>query len=172
MAGRRLLTLPLEETFVHVCLHTALGDWPPRLVPMRDVAQIALTSDLDLGRVHEIASAWRATAPMAWSITQVWETFGLPEHPLAEWARDYAPTRREQRALALYMSADRSYASMAFASTRVVPGLAAKLAYLRALALPERDYVADRERNYLGRWRHAIRLALTGISGRKSEATR
>ena len=127
---------------------------------MRDVAQIALTGDLDLGRVHEIASAWRATAPMAWSINHVWETFGLPAHPLAEWARGYVPTRREQQALALYMSTDRSYARMALASTRVVPGFVSKLAYLRALGLPSREYVADRERNYRRRWRHAARIAL------------
>ncbi|HUP72469.1 MAG TPA: hypothetical protein VM282_05430, partial [Acidimicrobiales bacterium] len=160
MAGRKLFTMRLEETFVHVCLHTALGDWPPRLVPMRDVAQIAVAGELDLGRVHELAQAWRATAPMAWSINHVWGTFGLPPHPLAEWARGYVPTRREQRALALYMSTDRSYASMALASTRVVPGVVAKLAYLRALGLPKREYVADRERNYLRRWRHATRIAL------------
>jgi hypothetical protein len=71
--------------------------------------------------------------------------------------------------LALYMSADRSYAKMALASTRVVPGLAGKLAYVRALALPSRQYVADRERNYLRRWRHATHLALGRTStGRTS----
>lgn len=180
MAGRTLDTLPLEETFVHVCLHTALGDWPPRLVPMRDVAQIAFAGELDVARVHEIARAWRATAPMAWSIGHVWEAFGLPAHPLAEWACGYVPTRRERRALALYMSTDRSYAKMALASTRVVPGLAGKLAYVRALAFPSRQYVADRERNYLRRWRHATRLALgrtgtgrtgTGRTDSRGEAT-
>src|SRR5687768_11523050 len=174
MAGRRLLTLPLEEAFVHVCLHTALGDWPPRLAPMRDVAQIALAGELGLGRVHDLAQAWRATAPMAWSLNHVWETFGLPAHPLAEWARDYVPTRQEQHALALYMSTDRSYARMALASTRVVPGFVAKLAYLRALGLPKREYLADRERNYFGRWRHATRLALRrpDIRGSEPGATR
>ncbi|MEO8692731.1 MAG: nucleotidyltransferase family protein [Acidimicrobiales bacterium] len=172
MAGRTLVTMPLEETFVHVCLHTALGDWPPRLVPMRDVAQIAGIDALDLDRVHELARRWRATAPMAWSILRVWDTFGLPTHPLAEWARSYVPTRREQRGLALYMSSDRSYASMALASTRVVPGLFAKAAYLRALAVPSRTYVADRERTYRGRWHHATQLALrrTKSSSREQEA--
>jgi hypothetical protein len=173
VAGRTLDTLPLEETFVHVCLHTALGDWPPRLVPMRDVAQIATSATIDLTRVHELARLWRVTAPMAWSIEHVWATFGLPPHALADWARCYVPTRREQRSLELYMRADRSYASMALASTRDIHGLAAKLAYLRALALPERGYVADRERNYFGRWRHAVRLAAewAGIRGDKSGST-
>jgi hypothetical protein len=170
MAGRVLDTLPLEETFVHVCLHTALGDWPPRLVPMRDVAQIAHYGEVDVDRVHHLARVWRATAPMAWSIDHVWTTFGLPAHPLAEWARGYVPTRREQRALALYMSTDRSYAAMALASTRVVPGFVAKLAYLRALSLPKREYVADRERNYFGRWRHATRLILGRSDPREREA--
>ena len=139
---------------------------------MRDVAQIAAADTIDLERVHQLARSWRVTAPVAWSIDHVWATFALPPHPLAAWARGYVPTRREEHWLALYMSDDRSYASMALASTRAVPGLAAKLAYLRALALPERDYVADRERNYLGRWRHATRLALERIGGRKSKSTR
>lgn len=141
---------------------------------MRDVAQIALAGELDIARVHEIARNWRATAPMAWSIGHVWEAFGLPANPLADWARGYVPTRRERRALALYMSTDRSYAKMALASTRVVPGIVAKLAYVRALALPSRQYVADRERNYLRRWRHATRLALgrTDPRGLDSEVTR
>jgi hypothetical protein len=160
MAGRNVATLPLEETFVHVCLHTALGDWPPRLVPMRDVAQLALSGRLDEDRVHHIARSWRANAPMAWSIAHVWDAFGLPPHQLHEWARSYVPTRYEKQALSLYMSPERNYASMALASTRVVPGLFGKIAYLRALALPKRSYVGDRERSYRGRWRHALQVAL------------
>ena len=173
MAGRALDTMPIEETFVHVCLHTALGDWPPRLVPMRDVAEIANGGALDLTRVHEIALSWRVTAPMAWSIDHVWSTFGLPPHPLEQWARGYVPTRRERQALSLYMSTDRSYSSMALASTRVVPGIGAKFAYMRALAVPERKYVSDREHNYFSRWRHAARLLVhrAGDGGGKSEAT-
>jgi hypothetical protein len=68
------------------------------------------------------------------------------------------------------MSPDRSYSSMALASTRVVPGIGAKLAYVRALALPERGYVADRERNYVGRWRHAARLARRGARSGRGES--
>ena len=159
LAGRLLDTLPAEETFVHVCLHTALGDWPPRLVPMRDVAQMLTTPSLDLDRVRELATTWRVNAPLAWSIDYVWRTFALPPHPLVAWAQSYQPTAAERRRLALYMSPHRSYPRMALASTRVVPGITAKLAYLRALAMPERDYVLARERNYVARWRHAAHVA-------------
>lgn len=172
MAGRNLATLPLEETFVHVCLHTALGDWPPRLVPMRDVAQLAFSGQLDEARVHQIARSWRATAPMAWSLVHVWENFCLPPHPLHTWAKDYRPTRQERHSLALYMSEERNYASMALAATRVVPGFFAKLAYLRALALPKRSYVTNRERSYRGRWRHALQVGVHSVLSKSRRAGR
>lgn len=159
IGGRRLSRLAPEEAFLHACYHAVLGSKVTRLVPQRDVAQMLLTVELDLDRVHRLAGEWRGRAVVARAVSDAWRSLALPDDaPLAVWAAEYAASRAELRALRVYLGERRSYAAQAAAAVAAVPGWRAKAAYLRALLLPGRDYLASREGTYRGRLRHGVDL--------------
>ena len=60
VGGRALPVLSREHRFLHACFHAALGDAEPRLVALRDVAQMLLMTDLDADRARDTAQHWRA----------------------------------------------------------------------------------------------------------------
>ena len=151
-------TLNTETAFVHAAMHASLGDSPPRLVPLRDVAQIAFSDGFDADAALAIAERWQVRAPVAFAIRTAARTFDLPAHPLIEWAQSYTPHRREARALALYLGPKRNSQSLALASAQFVPGIRGKVAYLTSLALPRRDYLAERDGSYRARLQHAWKL--------------
>lgn len=169
VGGRKLPMLGAEERFLHACYHAALGNCPPRLVPLRDVAQILLETRLDHARVHRLTDAWSGQAVVARAVSLAWTTFALADAvPLSVWAREYQPSTRERRALATYLRPDRSYSAKALASLRVIPGPAAKTAFLRALLLPERSAVARYEDGYAGWWRRGRRSLRAARQGGRS----
>lgn len=169
IAGQECLGLGREERFVHACFHVALGDRNPRLVPQRDVAQILLTTELDLGRVRELARQWRAEVVVARAVSLTWTTFGLPyDTELAVWAAAYASDRREKRWMRAYDENHGSWSSESLVALEAVPGLWAKGAYVCALVLPERSYVRRRgDRGHLERWRRGLRLLRRGVDDEK-----
>ena len=158
IAGRVLHRLAPEEAFLHACYHAALGGRVARLVPQRDMAQMLLTTDVDLDRVHHLAEAWRGRAVVAHAVAGAWQTLTLADHPLARWAEQYVPAPPERRALALYLGHRRSYARQTAMAVGAVPGWGPKAVYLRALVAPSRDYLATRERTYWRRIRRGLAL--------------
>jgi hypothetical protein len=163
LGGRILYGLGAEHRFLHACFHAALGDVPPRLAALRDVAQLALTTSLDSQRVVEIARQWRAGLVVATAVTTAWQTLGLSTSvPLTSWASDYVPTTFERRSLQSYTSPEHSYAGEAVAGLRALP-FPDRAAYVRALVLPQRRFLAGR-RGYLQRFAKGVRL----IAGRGS----
>ena len=42
LGGEELEALPMPQRLLHACYAAALGDWPPRLMSLRDVAQLVL----------------------------------------------------------------------------------------------------------------------------------
>ena len=65
LAGRPVRALDAECRFLHACFHAALGNAAPRLVPLRDVAQMLLFGGLDMDRVDRLMRAWQAEAVVA-----------------------------------------------------------------------------------------------------------
>ncbi|MGH8900389.1 MAG: nucleotidyltransferase family protein [Egibacteraceae bacterium] len=161
LGGRDLRTLDRELSFLMACYHAALGDSTPRLVPLRDVAQLLLAHDLDLERVAELARSWRAEAVVARAVRCAWRTLRLRPTGMSTWAEEYRFTREERRALDVYVGQSRCFAGMAIRSLRVIPRPADKAAYLRGVLFPQRAAVAYYERGYDGWWRRGIR-ALRG----------
>ncbi|HEV2068511.1 MAG TPA: nucleotidyltransferase family protein [Acidimicrobiales bacterium] len=156
LAGRSLAALAPEDRFLHACHHAVLGQQPPRLVPLRDVAQMTLSPSLDEEQVRARCREWRAEAVVAEAVRCTWDSLKIDTSTsLSLWARSYRPTRRERSALRSYAGAG-TYSAKALASVRVIPGLRGKAAYVSALAFPQARYVRNRHGGRLRRWGHAI----------------
>lgn len=156
LAGRSMTALAPEDRFLHACHHAVLGQQPPRLVPMRDVAQMALSPSLDEDQLRARCREWRAEAVVAEAVRSAWDRLHIATSTsLSLWAASYRPTRRERSALRSYAGCG-TYSAKALASARVVPGLRGKAAYISALAFPQAQYVRNRHGGRLTRWRHAV----------------
>ena len=158
LATRSLRALRSEHRFLNACYHAVLGNTPPRLVPLRDVAQLLLHSDVDVDEVRRLAERWRAEAVVAEAVRCSWETLALADaNALSFWAQHYEPEPWERRALSVYQRPDTGYAARSLASVNMIQGMSNKLAYLRALTFPERDYLEGRHRSFPERWRRGLR---------------
>ena len=159
IGDRRLSRLAAEEAFLHACYHAVLGSRVARLVPQRDLAQMLLTTEVDLDRIHHLVAAWRGRAVMARAVAGAWRSFALADdHALAVWTAGYDAGPAERRAMSVYLGDRRSYAGQAAAAVTAVPGWGGKAAYLRAVVFPRRGYLAEREGSYRRRLRHGLQL--------------
>jgi hypothetical protein len=158
VGGRTLMALSAPHRFLHACYHAALGDWPLRLGSLRDVAQ--LSSDPS---VIELATSWGVQAVVAAAVSDSTRLLGLPvSGAVRTWAASYVPTRREEHWLGLHTQANKTFAAQAMATLPVLPGVRDKVAYLRALVLPDAGYTGSRHRSALSRLGYGVREALRG----------
>jgi hypothetical protein len=161
IGGVGLHGLDPETCFLGLCYHAALGEAVPRLLPLRDVAQIMTRGAIDTGRVLSLARGWRAEAAVARAVSTSVTTLGLePRGTLAEWALEYRADRTATRALSAYTHDGNAYGRQAVAAVRFIPGLTGKAAYVRALVWPDHNYVSGRYRSQWDRWGrsvHAVR---------------
>jgi hypothetical protein len=173
LADRTFPTIDPESRFLDACFHAALRRTEPRLVPIRDVAQMTLLAQLDVDRVRDLCRRWRCGIVVQRAIEITWGTFELASTPeIVRWARAYEPSRFEQRALRSYGAGDDSYARQAVAGLRAVPGIRRKAAYAASLLLPTRDYVRTHEGSYLRRVRRGLRLLLSDLSKQRRDVSR
>jgi hypothetical protein len=158
LAGRPLKGLGKEEQFLHVCMNAAIGNSTPRLIPLRDVAQMLLITDVDLDRVLSLAAAWQVEAVVARAILLAWETLELVDvAPLLTWACRYEPTSAEERTLGLYIGEPRE-GRQALAMLRLISGIRAKASFVRALAFPQNDLLDKVGRGRMEWWRRGLEL--------------
>lgn len=151
--GRALQALGPEERVIASCFHAVLGKAVPRLLSLRDLAQMLVNDAPDAGRVRHLAAAWRCEVVVSAAIVAAWSRFGLDEIPLSAWAAGFEPARSDLHRLSLYAGESRSYARLSIAAIRTVPGVRNKLSYVQAITVPQR--LAD-DRTQLGRWRHGL----------------
>jgi hypothetical protein len=161
IAGDTYPTLTRTHRFLHACLHV-LGDWPHRLVALRDVAQLRLATDLDLDAALEIADRWRCRQVVAYAIAESAAALDLPADPALDWAAAYRGTRFERRSLGAMVGTDRNYPRQMAVALPAVRGVGAKVSYVSALLLPDRSYLAQRDGSYLQRARRAVRTRTSG----------
>lgn len=155
VAGRQITCLELVDAAVHACLHAALGDWPPRLVPMRDVVQFVSDERIDPDALLDRAREWRCLAVVARAVALAQGAYGLPDSSLTRWSAGYRPKRWEHRTIALY-GEGHSYRRQSIAAARFVPGVQAKVTYVRALAFPSSAYLHEREGSLVRRGLRAL----------------
>jgi hypothetical protein len=160
VGGRALHCLDPEARFVHACFHVALGHAEPRVVSLRDVAQVLLHTPLDGDRVRKLCVRWRCAAVVrrAVELTSALLAVDLDATP-AHWVLEARPSSFERRALRSYTGPDRTYASQVVAGIYAVRGVRAKTEYARSLLVPRRTYVEDRDRTYASRLRRGLGLA-------------
>lgn len=150
VGSRPIMALPPEAHFLHSCYQAVVGDVPPRLVRLRDIAQHVLCDTLNSDRVLETARAWAAEGAVAFAVRLSWERLALSDAvPLSVWAHRYTPSRREQRFLAGYRS--RRYAHRALDTLQAIEGVGSKAAFVRAVALPDRAWL-DHHGQHRLRW--------------------
>ena len=145
VAGTTLTGLDDTATLVHACMHAALGWFPPLLLPLRDVAQIASSGTIDWERFATDSDRWRLGTVVRHSFASVERILGvgLPA-PALEAATRLRTTARERRALETYVSGKRSRGGTVRSTFWAVPGLRQKIALARTLALPDRGFLAAR----------------------------
>ncbi len=124
------------------------GDRVARLVALRDVAQMILTTDLDRAEAIGRAERWRADAVVSRAVRLTWSRLSLASHPWSEWATNHQADRFQTRALRAYTSESRSYASQVAAGLSAVRTVPEKVAYMRALLVAEPGHLAARDGSY------------------------
>ena len=159
--GQRLPVLSREHRLAHACMHAALGDAAPRLVALRDIAQLLLATDVDFDATRAACARWRATAVLAYAINAAWHTLELTPDPVSSWASEYVADRYERRSLAAYVGPDRSYARLMIAGIPAVEGIPAKAAYIRALLFTDSEYTARHDGSRVRRLQRAWRSRRT-----------
>lgn len=157
VGGRTLEALGPDERLLHACYHGALGNSPPRLVPLRDIAQLLLGKGIDPDRVLDRAKAWNGRAVVAHAITTAWNALRISDEvALSAWAAKYAPAERERRELKRALSPRYTFAAQAVDAVRVIRAPRDRLAYVAALAFPRRTYLGNRHPGFTARLRHAV----------------
>jgi Uncharacterised nucleotidyltransferase len=163
MLGDRLLRR-LDDTaiFAHACIHASLGHRPPLLLPIRDVAQILTSGEVDWGRLDEWADRWRLRVVFRHALETAVQAIRCSLPPTAEaFLNGGSVGKRERRALEAYVTEKRLRGGKALTSLWAIRGITGKAAYARALVFPDRGFAEFRERktgwaSYLMRWRKPL----------------
>ena len=156
VAGRSLQALSAEGRLLHATYHAVLGDQRPRLVPLRDIAQLALGGAVDWPRLWELMEASSGEPVAARAVTMSWAELRIGDVlAITEWAAHYREQQRASADISAYTSTP-SYAARAFATLGAIPTVRDKLRFLTALLLPESGYVAGRHPSRGGRLRRGV----------------
>ena len=141
IGGRELHGLGPETRLLHACYHAGLGDPEPRYGSVRDLAQMLVTGSHDPQRALWLARSWQAEAIVARGVGLCAALLGFrSDDPVARAVAGYVPTRRERRAIDSYVGANRSFAAKALASIPYIQGAGAKVAFLRAILVPQQGF--------------------------------
>ncbi len=110
LGGHRLQALPPSQQLIHAAYAAVMGDWPPRLAAVRDVAQILLTLDPPFDEVLRFARRWRAEGVLARGVMMAWDVLApSATPPLVTWASSYRLPRLDRLLLAAQTGAGRGY---------------------------------------------------------------
>jgi hypothetical protein len=152
VGGQDLLALGPEERLLHACFEARVGDTKPLLVRLRDIVQLVLTHDLDIGRIEQLSGAWGAQSLVAEAVRRAWTLLGVKDMvPLSAWAAAHPTSRKERRRLLAYHTA-RSRTLISAQTLGAIRPRRAVAGYLRAVALPDRAYLEGHYRGHLNRW--------------------
>jgi hypothetical protein len=163
VAGRTLRALSRPTRFMHACYHAALGDWPPRLSSLRDIAQMLLVTGQNERDLRALTASWGAEAVLAVAVSDAWSLLSIAESTATSvWARVHLPTARDEARLAVYRHGRRTSTAQVVSALPAISRLRDKAAFLHALMLPEAQYREGRHASAIARFRHGIAEARRG----------
>jgi hypothetical protein len=144
LAGFELAGLPMPQRLLHASYAAVLGDWPPRLMSLRDVAELVLRERPPLVEVLLMARRWRCEVVVAQAVVVAWRELQITTRaPIVEWAERYTPSRTERMLLASHEGPARAF-TRHLAALFVLPDMATRLRYGRAIARPQPAYLRAR----------------------------
>lgn len=169
LGGRRVLALSPERRLLHACYGSLLGDRSPRLMTLRDAAQLAARDDLDGDALVAMARRARSEVVVARALRLAGDTLGAgPGWPLWEWAGAYRERPWDRFLLRAYESHGGSNTTTLLSGVLGLRGVADRAAYLIGMTFPSRTYVSARRA--MGRpseWRHGLRELVRAHAGRR-----
>lgn len=155
LGGQRFRRPDDTDLLLHACVHATLGGWPAGRLPLRDVAQIAWRARVDWDALWVRAERWRLGATLALAFRTTRAVLGVDLPPGTERFIRTVPTRRDRRLLEAYTTR-RGAGDMTLSAVRAIDGVRGKAAYLWALLVPRREFMAvrsgDGRPSYLRRW--------------------
>lgn len=157
LAGMSVPILDAAAALLHACYNAALADDPPRLMALRDVAQMVASNESAVDEVMDLARRWRGLSVIRRAFGLVSRHLGarLVETSFSR-ALEGAVPARDRVLLASYRGAGRGYTSQ-LAAIAAIPGVRDRLFYLGALAHPQRAYLKARGLGRVGYVEHALR---------------
>jgi hypothetical protein len=159
VGGVTLSGLGPAATFLHSCYSAVLGDIPPRLSSLRDVAETLPDDESTVEGAIAVAARWRASLVMAIAVRRMCDALRpTGSHPLFEWARRYQPVGAERALVHAHLMPGGTYARRV-AAIAVVPGAGAKWRYARATAWPSREYLDSRNFSWSTHVKRSVRFA-------------
>ena len=136
---------PQTVRFLHACYHAALGNRPPRLSPLRDVAQMALSDRLDWREAVATARRWRGETVVAEALRVARATLRLEvDGGIWRWADHCYGGGLERRALESYRSGTRRQTERTLQAVQALPWRD-RGRYLTAILRPDAAYLAERQ---------------------------
>jgi hypothetical protein len=163
VAGRRLRVLARSARFMHACYHAALGDWPPRLSSLRDVAQMLLVTGQDHVALRHLSSRWRADSVLAAAVRDTWSLLGIGQNVATSvWAQGYTSNIQDEARLAVHRHGNKNSTAQAWSALSAISSLKEKAAFVRALVFPEAQYLNGRHASAIARLRHGVLEARRG----------
>jgi putative nucleotidyltransferase-like protein len=144
LGGRSLPRFDDTMLLLHACLHAALGWRPPRLLPLRDVAQAAWFGEIDWDRLAARARAWRLAAPVQFAFQSLQDKLGVSLPEEATQLMKLKSRRGERQSLDAYTTSRRNRGGTARATLRAIPGPWAKARYIFGLLFPSPQFLDAR----------------------------
>lgn len=148
VGGVSVFALGPQHLFLHACFNVALGDQPVQLRSLRDLILAYERLPVDLAGALEEAAGWGGTAVVQRAGQLLSGVVGPDDNWTSELLRLRVPPR-QRRLLSSYSGSGSAYRRQ-LASLAVIPGASAKARYLRALALPDRDFLDRRNATGVG----------------------
>jgi hypothetical protein len=160
LGGREFQRLGDTPLLAHACIHASLGLGNPLAMTLRDIAQIAASQSIDRHALDEWSNRWH----LGVVFQSAFESTNLRLGGFNDVTQEFAnrPVAvGDRKMLAVYKSPRRERSGPALAALRAIPGIGQKIAYIRALLVPQRSFRRARGAGgrlaLLRRWQAPIR---------------